>query len=250
MASPARQVQGITLLELMVVIVVIGFLASLAVPSVTSGPPHGHAIQTLNNARQIHLATMSMVADGLNTNDPALGWPGDLKANGRITTLADYVNLLVRYGYFKPGDLKIFSAFGCKAYPGGTLSSGSNGGLSLAFTEEYSAFKMYLVKEADPKETLFLAGKNFTYKEVPKPGILEQASDVFSAIKNGNLRLNDSKAQPFEGKFVVLRKGGDASIYKKIQLQSLQNLQMIGSLPGGGTVERAEDCLNPGPPAP
>jgi len=245
MASPARQVHGFTLLELIVVIVVIGILASLAVPSVSSGRPHGHAIQTLSNARQIHLATMSMVADGLNTNDPGLGWPGDLKAKGRITTLADYVNLLVRYDYLKPGDLKVFSAFGYKAYPGGSLSSGSNGGLSPAFTEEYSAFKMYLVKEVDPKETLFLASKNFTYKEMPKPGIFEKSSDIFWGIKNGNLGANAPKTQPFEGKFVVLRKGGDASIYNKIHLQSIQGLKAIGSLPCGGTVERAEDCLNP-----
>lgn len=166
-----------------------------------------------------------MAIDGITNKDPSLGWPGDLKAKGHIATLGDYANVLVRGGYLKPGDLKIFSGPGFKPYKG-TLSSGSNGVLIPAFKDENSAFKVYLVKESDSANTLFLASKNYTYKSP----------------------VNDSSAQPFGDKvFVVLRKGGDASVLKKRQSQSLN---LIGQLPGGGSVESAENCLNPDPTTP
>ena len=168
---------------------------------------------------------MSMATDGFNTQNPALGWPGDLKETGHIATLADYVNVLVRNDYLNSGDLRIFSGFGYKAYAG-TLRSGSNGVLVPAFTDENCALKVYLVKKDDLADTVFLASKNYTY----------------------NYPLNnDAKSKLFEQKFVVLRKGGDASILKKSQAQSLQ---LVGKLPGGGMVENAENCLSPGAPAP
>lgn len=166
---------------------------------------------------------MSMVTDGNAKGDPSLGWPGDLKAKGRITTLADYVNILVRGGYLKPNDLHIFSGAGYEAYKG-TLTSGSNGVLSPAFEDEKNcAFKIFLVKEADSSNTIFLASKNYTYN---------------SAL--------DDKAKPFGDKgFVVVRKGGDARILKKTQAKSNNLHQIIGTLPGGGTAESVENCLNP-----
>lgn len=228
MASPARHVYGFTRTELLVtfaVIAVIGILLSLAVPAVTVGPVKSVLIQAVNNERQIYMASMSMATDGSDGKDPYLGWPGDLKAKGHITTLADYVNLLARNGYIKPGDLRIFSGPGYKPYQG-KLTSGSNGVLNPAFTEENCAFKVYLVKESDSSNTVFLAGKNYTY----------------------NTDLSDPKAKPFGDKgFVVARKGGDVSLYRKSQAH---NLQGIGGLPGGGIVENADNCLNPGPTAP
>jgi len=227
MASPARSARGFTRMELVVVLAVIVVLVSLAVPAVTdSGGVPGLPIKLLNNARQIHLATMVMVEDSETNKDTTIGWPGDLKAKGHITNLADFVNVLVRNDYLKPNDLKVFSAAGCARYPdNGTLSSGSNGVLVPAFTEEYSAFKVYLVKKDDPANTVFLASKNYTY----------------------NTKLNTPSAKPLGDKyFVVYCKGGDGSYHKKSQAQSLQ---IIGKLPGGGTVESAENCLNPGPTA-
>jgi len=165
-----------------------------------------------------------MAMDGENNKDPLLDLPGDLKAKGHIATLGDFANVLVRNNYLNPDDLKIFSGPGCKVYKG-KLSSGSNGVLVPAFTEENCAFKVYLVKKDDPADTVFLASKNYTY----------------------NTMLNPN-AVPFGDKgFMVFRKGGDASILKKAQVHSLQ---LVGKLPGGGTVESAENCLNPGPTAP
>ncbi len=193
MRFPTRSARGFTRTELVVavgILAVLAILVSLAVPAGTDLAKR-QLIRDMNNERQIHLATIS-----------TLGWPGDLKANGRISTLSDYINLLVRTGCFKPSDLKIFCGPGYKPYEG-TLSSGSDGILVPPFTDENCALKIYLVKDADSSNTVFLASKNGD---------------------NG---------------FFVIRKGGDAGIFKKAQGQNFQ-------LPGGGTVESAANCLNPG----
>ena len=163
---------------------------------------------------------MQMAVDGETNKDPSLGWPGDLKAAGRIANLSDYVTLLVREGYLNADDLKIFSGPGYKPYKG-TLSSGSNGVLVPAFTDENCAYKVYLVKKDDPACTVFLATKNYTY----------------------NAPLKDSKVMPWDRGFVIIHRGGDGGVLKKTQAQSLN---FIGKLPGGGAVESAENCLNPG----
>ncbi len=143
---------------------------------------------------------MQMAMDGETNKDPSLGWPGDLKAKGIITNLSDFVTLLVRKGYLKANDLRIFAGPGYKPYKG-TLS---NGVLVPPFTEENCEYKVYLVKDSDPANTVFLASKTG------------------------------------DRGFIVTHKGGDASVYKKTQPPTLQ-------LPGGGTVENAENCLNPAP---
>jgi len=168
---------------------------------------------------------MAMAIDGATNKDPSLGWPGDLNVKGYIANLSDYVNRLVRNDYLKAGDLKVFSGLGYKVYKG-SLSSGSNGVLVPAFAEENCAWKIYLVKDADPSMTLFLATKNYTY-DTP---------------------LNDPNAKPFGNKgFMVFHKGGDGAVLKKMHAQTLP---VVGQLPGGGSVESVENCLNPSPTAP
>ena len=103
----------------------------------------------------------------------------------------------------------------------GKLSSGSTGTLDPPFTENFNTFKIYLVKKDDPPETIFMTTKNFTYG---KP--------------------LDPKAIPFGDKgFVVFRKGGDGFIAKP---EMALHPELAGKLPGGGTMESAENCLNPG----
>jgi len=207
MASPARQVQGFALRKLFVPFATIAILGILAVPLVKSALLKLQIAQSRQNAGSIHLVTSDMAVDGENHKDSCLGWPGDLKVKGRIATLGDFVNLMVRNGYLKPGDLGIFSGPGYKPYRG-TLTSGSNGVLVPAFTDENCAYKIYLVKDSDSSNTVFLMSKNGVFGD--------------------------------KG-FVVVDKGGSARFFTKAQ-----NLQ----LPGGGTVESAENCLNPGPSAP
>ena len=213
--------QGFNITELLVLLTVLAVLASLLVPYFTGNYVKSTLISTISETRQIHIAAMSMATDGEASKDEGLGWPGDLKANGRIATVSDYVNILVRYDYLKPGDLKVFACAGMTPYPGGTLTSGSNGVLKPPFEEKYNAFKIFLVKEKDAPDTIFLTSKNYTY----------------------NTPL-DPNAKPFGAKgFVVCRKAGDASYYKNTQALSPQ---LIGPLPGGGTTEGAGNCLNPG----
>lgn len=191
----------------LIALVVIGVLYGFTVPMVYIGPVKPGPIQAVNNARQIRIA---MLQSGR-------GLPGDLKASGEIGNLSDFVNLLVWSGALKPGDLKVFASRGIQAYQGNLDAKGFP---APPFKNENSAFKVYLVRESDPPDTLVMATKNFTYG---KP--------------------LDPKAAPFGDKgFVVIRKSGDVFIYKR---QQVFNSQLIGSLPGGGTVESAENCLNP-----
>ena len=118
----------------------------------------------------------------------------------------------------KPDNLKCFSGPDYKVYHG-TLTS--DGVLSPPFTDEYCAFKIYLVTEKDPLNTLFLASKNFTY----------------------NIGMGSSKIDPWDKFSIVMRKGEGGLGLRK---QDALRLDFIGKLPGGGTVESAENCLNPG----
>lgn len=205
-----RSPEGFTLIELLVVISIIAVLASLAIPAGMNALVQGQLAQALSNARQIHMAAMSMAIDGATNSDSAMGWPGDLKTNdATITNTASYVTRLVTYDYLKPGDLKIFATAGINAYPGGTLTgSGTNAALSTAFADKYCAYKIYLTTESDASNTLFLATKNYTY----------------------NTDITDTTLLPFSDKgFVVIRKGGDAAKLKK---QQATNLNLVGMLPG------------------
>lgn len=209
-----RSPKGFTLIELLVVISIIAVLASLAVPAVTGALVKGQLIQALSNGRQIHQATMAMAIDGATNSDSSLGWPGDLynaDAANKITNLSDFVTRLVANDYFKPGDLKIFSTAGITSYPGGTIT-GTPATLGTPFTDKHSAYKVYLVHETDPSNTIFLATKNYTY------------NTAFDTT-NSNLR-------PFGDKgFVVIRKGGDGSSLKKNNASGTNVVNIVGNVP-------------------
>ncbi|XHR28429.1 MAG: type II secretion system protein [Chthoniobacteraceae bacterium] len=204
-----RPPKGFTLVELLVVITIIAVLAGFAVPAVTSAITKGQLIQAVNNARQIHIATMSMANDGAANSDATLGWPGDTG----VTDLNTFVAFLCGYDYLKPSDLKVFSAAGVTAYTSGTVStSGSTPTLSPAFSyTTNSAFNVYKVADNDAGNTVFISTKNYD----------RTASALSDTTK------------PFGEKgFVVCRKGGDVSMYKK---QQVSNTNMIGSVTTGST---------------
>ena len=142
--------QGFTLIELLVVIAIIAILAALAVPQIAAALVKGQLTQTLNNARQIQIATLRMTTDASVTPDPKLGWPGDVSD---ISTLSQFVERLIDYKYIDRGDVKsLFYAPGVKAYSGtGPIS------------KDNSAFDIYPVKDTDVSQVIFIATKNFHF---------------------------------------------------------------------------------------
>jgi len=202
MKTSLRTSHAFTLIELLVVIAIIAILASIAIPQITMGLLRGQMVQTLSNARQIHVATLNMANDYAVTQNPKLGWPGDLakSSDEPVTSLPQFVKRLEQFDYVRKSDLgKIFSAPGIRAYDG-------NG----EFTSQNSAFKIYKVTDADVSNVLFCATKNFTFGE----GL-------------------DATASPYSDKaFMVLRKGGDAVPYFNRQSALNKN---IGFMPGSST---------------
>ena len=152
MVPPGSKEKGFTLTELLVsvgVLFVLVLLLEFLFPVISTPLQKTSSVSYVNCLRQIHIATMSMANDGVENKDPGLGWPGDLKANGRIKTLGDFVYLLVKNDYLKAGDLKVFAAKGTNVYQGDF----KNGTLIPAFDEKYSGAKVYLVKDADISQT-------------------------------------------------------------------------------------------------
>jgi hypothetical protein len=127
--------------------------------------------QAKQNAGSIHIVTMSTG-----------GWPGDLKARGVIKTIADFAEVLVRNGALKANDLRVFAGPGFKPYKGKLDASGH---LDPPFTDENCAYRIYLVRDSDPANTIFLQSKLVKGKGI-----------------------------------VVARKGGDVSMYNKPQVDS------------------------------
>ena len=202
-----------TLIEMLVVIAIIAVLAAFAVPALTSALTRGQMTGTVNNLHQLHLASQQMALDGTTNSDTSLGWPGDVTTPAAVTTLVAYCDKLVANSYLpNVGDLrKILSAPGVNAtITGGTTAADGTYSPITAITTP--AIKIYRVKENNPSATILAASANYTYDVALTP-----------------------TATPFGDKgFIIQRKGGDASIFKKAQATgtgaAFQNL--VGRLPG------------------
>jgi prepilin-type N-terminal cleavage/methylation domain-containing protein len=180
-----------TLIEMLVVIAIIAVLAAFAVPALTNALARGQMTGTMNNARQLYLATFQMATDGATNSDPNLSWPGDDTTLAAGASLKDFCQKLLQNDYLKAGDIqKILNAPGanCSA----TASTAAPPTLTLTGT---SALKVYKVKESDASNTIFAVSSNYIYNAVPA-----------------------ANAAPYGDKgFVVVRKGGDASTFRKNQ---------------------------------
>lgn len=161
----------------------------------------GQLTQTLNNARQIHIATLRMTTDASVEPNPKLGWPGDLPD---VKTVGDFVERLIEYKYIDRADVKtLFYAPGIKAYPG-----------SGPFSAENSAFKIYKVKDQDLSQVIYLATKNFTFGQPLDP-----------------------KAVPYHSKgAVIFRKGGEGIVINDQQATTSGNGH-VGFNVGGTSTE-------------
>jgi prepilin-type N-terminal cleavage/methylation domain-containing protein len=178
-----------TLIELLVVISIIAILAALAVPALTQALTKGQMTGTMNNARQLYLASFQMATDGAANSDPNYSWPGD---DAAITSLQEFCSKLVSNDYLKAGDLqKILNAPGANCVV--TSAAGANG--TTVTLKGSSALKVLKVKEVDPSNSIFSESANYVYNTAP----------LATAVPYGD-----------KG-FVVIRKGGDASIFRRNQ---------------------------------
>ena len=216
-----------TLIELLVVISIIAILAALAVPALTQALTRGQMTGTMNNARQLYLAGFQMATDGTTNSNPNFSWPGD---DTTITSLEQYANKLVQNDYLKAGDLqKILNAPGANCT---VTSSGGSGGTPATVTLSpcTSGLKVYKVKETDGSNTIFSASANFVYDTALSP----------TAVPYG------------EKGFVIVRRGGDASVYRKNEATQAgwgnsadKYGQAVGVLPAGNSADAGAALTNP-----
>lgn len=178
-----------TLIELLVVISIIGILAALALPAITSALVKGQMTQTLSNMRQLHLATQTMALDGTTTGDTNLAWPGSQGTPG----WARWATVIVP-SYLNTNDFnKLLSA------PGVT-----RGASVTPSTTTPSALNVFDVTEESPGDSIFITTANYTF----------------------NTALNSTN-KPYGNKgFVVFRKGGDGAILLTGQAT---NMTLVGN---------------------
>ena len=187
----ARNQAGI-IFEVFLVVVLVLFLASLAIPRVSSGSPRFPMAQQLSNMKQLHLTAQQMVLDGETTGNTNLGWPGDTGG-----TFSNWAAQIVKGGYLTTNDLcKMLSAAGCLVPPG-----------KIPPMNE-TAVRVYAVTKNSPASAVFLTSENFTN------------------TPTGGEALSPS-AKPFGNRaFVAFRKGGDGGVYRPKQIG---NTNLIGS---------------------
>ena len=179
MKNPKIPVQAFTLIELLVVISIIAILASLAIPAVTGALVRGQMTQTLNNARQLHMATQTMSIDTTTAGGDGVSWT--YSTNTNALTVQAFSQALVDGRYLTANDLrKMYSA------PGVTVQ-GTN------FDAAAIAFKIMATSESSPSDQAFVVTRNWVSMQ---QGL---GSDAPYAEKG----------------FILFRKGGDGAIYTR-----------------------------------
>ena len=179
-----------TLIELLVVISIIAILATLVTPAIQGGMLQGQLAQTLNNARQLQIATQMMSADTLQAGS-GIAWTSTNDGNGQeqAASVSDYFTALTTNGYVTKNELKKLLTAPSKG-PGTAEPSASN-----------SCFTFFWVKESSPSDQPLMVTANW-----------------------GAGGLNAS-TQPYGSKaFVVYNKGGGGAMSRKLDMATSTNM--------------------------
>jgi prepilin-type N-terminal cleavage/methylation domain-containing protein len=181
---------GFTLIELLVVISIIGILASLAIPAVSGALTRGQLTGTLNNARQLHLATQTMDLDNTAAGIGG-GWPGSDNTN--MDSFAKWVSALTN-GYLSVEELR-------------KLMTAQSEVPAQVPTSSPNAFNIYQVGNVENSLAIFITTKNWV------------------GTPTGSVTLPTSASKPYGDKGVVIfRRGGDGAI---IQNRFLTNSNSV-----------------------
>jgi type II secretory pathway pseudopilin PulG len=181
--KPSRSPQkcaGLTLLEVLVLLAVVGVLVWMVIPQTSPNLIGGQMTGTLNNARQLQIATQVMALDTKAADGKGLDWT-TITVNGKSepVSLAAYFQALTENNYLSDSDLrKLLRA------PG---RSPGNGPL----TTETIPFRFFVIDGKSPENQPFVVTTNW------KDRVL-------------------TSEMPYGKKgFVVFGKGGSGGIYRR-----------------------------------
>ena len=167
--------QGITLVEILAIILLLAVLVLLSIPTIHVGFTRDDKTRVLSNMKQLHLATRQLALDGISTGDALPGWTC---LKGKPITYDAWRKYLVP-DYLPLGDFT-------------KLTSVTEDGFWNFHRDTTNAIQVYAVDDTDPDTTLLFATKNW----------LGPAASQLSG-------------QPFGKKcFVVFHKGGDGAVLK------------------------------------
>jgi prepilin-type N-terminal cleavage/methylation domain-containing protein len=177
MKKAHRSLQAFTLIELLVVISIIAILASLAIPAVSNALVRGQMTQTLNNARQLHLATQTMSIDTTTAGD-GVSWT---YSNNQPLNVSGFSTALIEGKYLTGPDLrKIYAA------PGVLVPDTNFQANSIAFT-------IFQTQESSAADQPFVITKNW-----------------------GSIGQGLTTNAPYGDKgFIMFRKGGDGGVFSR-----------------------------------
>lgn len=178
-----RAERGITLVEILAIILLLAVLILLSIPTIHVGFTRDDKTRVLSNMKQLHLATQQLALDGISTGDALPDWTC---LKGKPITYDSWRNYLIQGNYLTPDDLA-------------KLTSVTEDVFWKSHRDTTNALQVYAVDAADPDRTLLFATKNWH-----------------------GPAASQLSGQPFGKKcFLVFHKGGDGASLKPEDCQRM-----------------------------